>query len=179
MIARVTGKIRRAASDVHSFLMHTVLHTDDPPRRLALGAAIGIFVAFTPTFGFQMVLVVFIAWLLRANKAVGLPIVWISNPATMGFIYYVCYMIGCLLLGREPIWQEFMTRLHSPGAGWLPAVALLLQEGSWPFLFGCLAVALGTAIPTYYASYHAIRLYRLRRWGQLVPPSRDESASRV
>jgi uncharacterized protein (DUF2062 family) len=159
--------------------MHSVLHTDDPPRRLALGAAIGMFVAFTPTFGFQMVLVVFIAWLLGANKAVGLPIVWISNPATMGFIYYVCYTIGCALLGRQPIWQAFMTRLQSPGDGWWPAVTLLLQEGSPPFLLGCLAVAIGTAIPTYYASYHAIRLYRMRRWGQLTPPSRDESAARV
>lgn len=118
--------------------MYSVLHTNDPPARLALGAAIGMFVAFTPTFGLQMVLVVFIAWLLKANKAVGLPIVWISKPATMGFIYYLCYIVGCALLGREPIWQEFMTRLQNPGDGWWPALTLLLQEGSPPFLLGCL-----------------------------------------
>lgn len=170
MIARVTGRVRQTCVNAYEFVMHSVLHADDPPERLALGAAIGMFVTFTPTFGFQMALVVFIAWLLRANKTAGLPIVWISNPASMGPIYYGCYAVGCALLGREPIWNAVITRLQDPSAGWLPAVTLLLQEGGPPFLFGCLVVATATAIPTYYASYHAIRWYRLRRWGQLTPP---------
>ncbi|MDA1054245.1 MAG: DUF2062 domain-containing protein [Planctomycetota bacterium] len=95
MIAhRVTGRFRSAWRKCRRFVLHSVLHTDDPPARLALGAAIGMFFMFTPTFGFQMLLVVFVAWLLRANKAVGLPIVWISNPATMIILYYPCYYIG-------------------------------------------------------------------------------------
>ena len=44
--------------------------------------AVAMFITFTPTVGLQMILSVFFAWLLRANKAVGIPIVWISNPAT-------------------------------------------------------------------------------------------------
>ena len=176
MIARLTDTIRQGLRNGHRFLMRSVLHADDPPDRLALGAAIGMFVAFTPTFGFQMALAVFIAWLLRANKTIGLPIVWISNPGTMALTYYGCYTVGCWLLGTERIWQAVMTRWRDPASGWTAAIAILLQEGGPPFLLGCLAVAICTAVPTYYVTYHAICWYRLRRWGQLVPPTRNRSA---
>ena len=57
---------------VKDFVVYGVLHADDTPHRIALGVAIGIFVTFTPTLGFQMILVAVIATLLRANKFVGL-----------------------------------------------------------------------------------------------------------
>ena len=164
---------RRAIRGWRHFVMHSVLHADDPPARLALGAAIGVFIAFTPTFGFQMLLVVFTAWLLRANKAVGLPVVWISNPATMGLIYYPCYVVGRTLLGRHVIDHQWWSELKSPPAGWWPAVEFYwsrIVEVATPLWLGCLLVAICLAIPTYYGVYHAIRLYRLRRWGQLTPP---------
>ena len=63
-----------------SFFVHRVLHVPDTPHRIALGVAIGIFVAWTPTIRFQMVLTVVLAWLLGANKSVGVPFVWISCP---------------------------------------------------------------------------------------------------
>ena len=34
----------------------------------------------------------------------------------------------------------------------------------------CLVVASCLAIPTYYGMYHTIRVYRMRRWGQMTPP---------
>jgi uncharacterized protein (DUF2062 family) len=48
-----------------------------------------VFVAFTPTVGIQ-VIVLFLTWLLCANKAISLPIVWLSNPATIVPIYWGC-----------------------------------------------------------------------------------------
>ncbi len=163
---RVRGRYRTAWGKVRRFLLHSVLHADDPPSRLALGAAIGMFVTFTPTFGFQMLLVVFAAWLFRANKTVGLPIVWISNPATVVLIYYPCYVVGLTLLGREPIDSQWWSELRTPPAGWWPAVEFYwtqLLEVATPLWLGCLVVATCTAIPTYYLVYHVIRIYRLRR----------------
>ncbi len=174
MVARrVTGRFRNAWRKVRRFVLHSVLHADDPPRRLALGAAIGVFITFTPTFGFQMLLVVFAAWLLRANKAVGLPIVWISNPATMMIIYYPCYFVGRIMLGRQPIGHHWWAELRQPPPGWWPAVAYYwshLLEIATPIWLGCLVVATCTSVPTYYLVFHMIRAYRLRRWGQLTPP---------
>ena len=173
LTSRVNRRIRQVLGWWQQFVMHSILHADDPPARLALGAAIGVFIAFTPTFGFQMLLVVFSAWLLRANKAVGLPIVWISNPATIAVIYYPCYVVGRTLLGRDPIGQQWWSELRSPPAGWWTAVQFYwsrLVEVATPLWLGCLVVAVCLAIPTYYGVYYAVRLYRLRRWGQLTPP---------
>lgn len=171
----VMSRIRQQIQRVRRFVVFGILHADDPPHKLALGVAIGIFVAFTPTVGFQMVLAVFLSWLLRANKAVGVPLVWISNPATLAPIFYPCYVVGRLLLGRTPIgaawWQELA---RPPDGGWaaLSFYWSRLMEIAAPLWLGCLVVATAISIPTYYASYYLIRFYRLHRWGQLTPPQR-------
>lgn len=174
MIARrARGRFRIAWVRTRRFLFHSILHADDPPQRIALGAAIGMFFTFTPTFGFQMLLVVFAAWLLRANKVVGLPIVWISNPATMVFIYYPCYVVGLTLLGRKPINSEWWSGLRTPPAGWWPAVRFYwsqLLEVATPLWLGCLVVATCLSIPTYYLVYHVIRIHRLRREARRSTP---------
>ena len=84
-------------------MLHSILKADDPPHRLALGVAIALFVTFTPTIGFQSVLVVALAWLFGANKLVGLPLIWISNPATFVPIYYPAYRLGKWVLGGTPV----------------------------------------------------------------------------
>ena len=96
----VGDKLRAAIKSVKDFCILRILHADDPPHRLALGIAIGMFVTFTPLIGFQMLISVFLAWLLRANKLVGVPLVWISNPVTFVPIYYPCYWLGCKVLGQ-------------------------------------------------------------------------------
>ena len=156
-------------------IVHSVLHVDDPPHRLALGAALGVFVTFTPTVGFQMLVVLFLAWLLRANKAIGVPLVWLSNPATFVPIFYPCYVLGRLILGRPPIregwawWKELAT----PPEGWATAIAFYwakFLEIALPLWVGCLVVGLILGYLTYHFTYRMICAYRLRRWGQLTPP---------
>ena len=173
LVQQVTSRLRTVWRKLRHVVLHLLLHADDPPGRLALGAAIGVFVTFTPTFGIQMLLVVFAAWLLRANKTVGLPIVWISNPATLILIYYPCYFVGRSLLGRESIGQQWWVELGQPPAGWLPSFEFYsarFVEIAGPLCLGCFVVATCMAIPTYYLVYYAIRTYRLRRWGQLTRP---------
>ena len=91
--------IRRTARQIERFVIYRVLHVDDTPHRLALGIALGIFIAWTPTIGFQMVLVLLLAPILRANGRVGIPLVWISNPLTLALIYYPNYLLGRYMLG--------------------------------------------------------------------------------
>ncbi len=158
--------------------MYRVLHADDPPHRLALGIALGLFVTFLPAIGLQMVLVVFLAWLCRANKLVGLPLVWISNPVTFIPIYYPCYVLGCKFLGMPVVsdeWDKLTEKSLSPDVTatlgsrirfWWDSVL----DFAGPLGLGCLVVASVVGILSYYISLFAIRSYRLRRWGQLMPP---------
>ena len=66
------------------------------PHYIALGFAIGVFVAVTPTVPFHTVLAVALAFLLRASKPAALISVWISNPFTVVFLYLASYKAGYL-----------------------------------------------------------------------------------
>ena len=91
--------IRKIIRQIEHFIVYRILHADDTPHRLALGIALGVFVAWTPTVGLQMVLVLLLATIFRANRPVGIPVVWISNPITAAPLYYVNYRLGQYLLG--------------------------------------------------------------------------------
>jgi len=85
---------RAIGKKLRDIIIYRILHIDDSAHRIALGVAVGFFVAWTPTIGFQMALTIAIAASLRANKLVGLPVVWISNPVTAAPLYYYNWVIG-------------------------------------------------------------------------------------
>ena len=53
-------------------MFRAIVMLDDTPHSIALGTAIGLFIAWTPTVGIHMILVVALALLFRANKVAGL-----------------------------------------------------------------------------------------------------------
>jgi hypothetical protein len=174
MIRHLRLRLRLFRRQLQAFIIHHVLHADDPPHRLALGIAIGIFVAITPTVGFQMALAVFLAWLLGANKVVGVPIVWITNPATMIPIYYYCYVVGRFILRHEPVRARWWRELARPPEGWWEGVVFYWQRFTHiavPLWVGCLLVATILGYLSYRISLSIICTYRMRRWGSLIPPS--------
>ncbi len=125
-----------------------------------------MFVAFTPTVGVQMLIAGFLSWLLRANKAVSLAVVWISNPGTMVPIYWFCYRVGCAVLMLAPTKRDWWTDLASPPRGWWPAVTFYWSrfvEIAGPLWLGGCVVGFVCGWATYYGVYHSIRYYRSGR----------------
>jgi len=172
-VANIFSSVKQWPQKFRDFIFYQLLHADDPPHRVALGVAIGMFVAFTPTVGFQMVLVIFFAWILRANRAAGLPVVWISNPATMLPIFYGTYWVGRVILRQPHKGDAWWERLYSPPPGWWPTVKFYwteFAEIAAPLWLGSIIVALALAVPSYLVTYYGIRSYRLKRWGTLTPP---------
>ena len=49
----------------------------------------------------QMIFSALTAILFRANLPLSVALVWISNPLTMGPIFYFNYVVGTLILGQE------------------------------------------------------------------------------
>jgi len=47
---------------------HHLMQIRDTPHAIAGGVAVGVFLGFTPLFGFKTVLAILIAWLLRCSK---------------------------------------------------------------------------------------------------------------
>ena len=156
----------KAAQDwLKRFVKYRVLHINDTPHRIALGLAIGIFAAWTPAIGLQMALVVLLCWLFRANKIVGLPLVWISNPATVVPIYMPNFILGQWLLGTEkeldfgPFGTGFQGSWIERVRGWWE----LTIDVFWPLWVGSLLVGLVLAVGVYFSTYHAVIYYRKKR----------------
>ncbi|MCK4627574.1 MAG: DUF2062 domain-containing protein, partial [Sedimentisphaerales bacterium] len=181
--------IRKTAKRVENFVVYRILHVDDTPHRLALGLALGIFVAWTPTIGLQMILVLLLAPLIRANGRVGVPMVWISNPLTIALIYYPNYLVGYFIMGSfaeraspghsfQQI-QEQLGNIQQSGhffsiAFWQEVGRLVLDIGVVDLIVGSIVVGLVLGLVMYIVSYRFIvwyrthnpifrRLYRLRR----------------
>ena len=68
------------------------------PHEIALGVAIGIFVAFIPLFGTHTVTAIALASLLRVNTLIVLLGTQISNPLTFPFQLFASAEIGSLIL---------------------------------------------------------------------------------
>jgi len=160
------------------FLALKVLHTDDPPHAIALGVGVGVFVAFLPLVGFQTVIAIAVAALLRANKIVCVPIVWITNPVTMWPIYYGCLRLGQAVTPWRASTTEDVKRLvHLANEGSLVdptfwrRLAAVLGEAGVELWVGCIIVGLALGIPAYFVSRSSVTNYRERRRQKLLKRS--------
>lgn len=75
---------------------------------VAKGVLVGLFIAFIPMPG-QMVAIVLLQPLFRFNLPLAIALVWITNPFTMPFIYFIEYKTGGLLLGMHNLPPVSMT----------------------------------------------------------------------
>ena len=109
-------------------------------RSCSMAVAIGVFCAFVPV-PFQMLIAAILAIWLRAAILVAVPMVWISNPITMGPMFYFCYLLGIEILGHET--QNFHFELSFD---WLLNSLAEIWE---PFLLGCAAAGIGCSLAAF------------------------------
>lgn len=75
-------------------------------RSVSVAAFVGILIAFVP-LPTQMIMAATAAVWLRCNITLSVALVWITNPLTMGPIYYGTYLLGCRLMGLPSDPGEF------------------------------------------------------------------------
>lgn len=71
-------------------------------RMITRGVAIGLFWGFIP-MPMQMLAVMATMPLTRFNVPIAISMVWLSNPLTMPPMYYMEYMTGNFILGKEGV----------------------------------------------------------------------------
>ncbi len=164
----------RYAAKIRRLVLHHVLHADDSPHRIALGVGIAVLVAFLPLVGFQTVIAISVAALLRANKAVCVPIVWITNPLTLWPIYGACLALGRLVMpsanaGSQAdvasLGQVEMNILALES--WKRLLHLLVSLGLELWI-GCLLVGVFLGIMSYLSARWGVSTYRERRRQRLL-----------
>ncbi len=95
------------------------------PRAIALGVGLGVFVAFTPTLGMQMVIAAFLATLFGGSRAAAVAMVWLTNPVTVVPVFGTTYWLGTFFYSGPPV--EHVTRIMRE------AIADLANYEIWRF----------------------------------------------
>jgi uncharacterized protein (DUF2062 family) len=160
------------------YFEYKILHIDDSPQKIALGLAIGLFVAWTPLLGLHILIVIALSMLLRANKFASLVSVWVSNVFTFAIIYYPSYLVGniiCDIFPRHKALSDeevsaLFNKLFSPGniltgfftkQYWSDFVSLSKTIGPELWL-GCFLVGGFVAVVSYIICYKVIMSHRAK-----------------
>ena len=88
-------------------------------RRTEISSALfwGVWISMLPIVGVQMIVVFFVSLLVRANLPLIVALQWISNPLTMGPIYFADYKIGLSVLNLLGVDYK-KNKLLSPEYNW-------------------------------------------------------------
>ncbi len=85
-------------------------------RAISGGLALGVFIAFTPTIPFQMLLAAVGALYFRVNLPIALAACWITNPLTAVPIYIFAWRIGRDILENVIVLEWFFGLYPFEGA---------------------------------------------------------------
>jgi uncharacterized protein len=163
---RLTDRFTRTRS--FRTLARQVLHLEESPQRTAVAFALGVFIAFSPLYGFHTILVLLSTWLFGLNVVALLAGAFINNPWTVVPILSITYWTGALLLGRT----------DTPAFSWqdLSVQGLYQQVLPYaePFVVGGVTLSVVGALLAYPAAYLLIAKYRQAsapRPSESLPPS--------
>ncbi|NOX08722.1 MAG: DUF2062 domain-containing protein [Gammaproteobacteria bacterium] len=127
-------------------------------RSLAGAGAVGIFCAFIP-MPLQMIIAAGFAIIFRVNLPFSVALVWITNPLTMGPIYYTTYKLGAWMLNSQILEYDSENTFE-----WLVSV----MDQIWqPLLLGSFATGAILATIAYYGilwiwGYQVLKKYKNR-----------------
>ncbi|MCL1143138.1 DUF2062 domain-containing protein [Shewanella gaetbuli] len=125
-------------------------------RKSAPGAfAVGLFVAWLP-MPFQMVAAAGLAIFFNVNIPVAVALVWLTNPVTMPFMFYVAYLLGSKLMGLPSQHFEFQLDWQ-----WIEASIHTIGP---PFLLGCLALGAISSLIGYFVIQSLWKYSILFKW---------------
>lgn len=82
------------------YVAHRLRRLPDPAHKISRGIAAGVFVSFTPLFGFHFAAAALIAWMLRGNLLAAILGTFVGNPITFPIIATVSVELGNRMLGE-------------------------------------------------------------------------------
>jgi uncharacterized protein (DUF2062 family) len=131
------------------------------PHYVAMGMAVGVFVAFTPTIPFHTILTIALAFALKGSKPAALIGSWLNNPLTFPVFYYGSYKLGVFMLGRHiPLPLKYDNIKGLMAYGWDVMFAMIAGGA----LLGILP-----ALGAYFLTFHMFRKIRTHRAAGVAP----------
>ncbi|MBV2142693.1 DUF2062 domain-containing protein [Falsochrobactrum sp. TDYN1] len=142
-----------------------VLRIAASPHAVAAGLAVGVFSAFTPFFGFHLIIAIVLAYFLAGNIAAAALGTTLANPLTLPFIWGSTYELGRLVIGGSlgdapPLHLGRALETMRFDEIWAP----LLK----PMLFGSTILGAVFAVLVYFVTRLAVSAFRRRRLERLA-----------
>lgn len=132
-----------------------IIRMNDPPERIARGAAIGVLCGVLPTFGAGGIIALAVAFVFKANKAAAVLGSLIMNPITTPFFWTLSVVLGSLILGEDSSSILVAIREESLLDG--------LSLAYLAFLTGNAIIAIVCTSGAYYLTKNAIIKHRERK----------------
>lgn len=169
------GGWRRAVE----YVVHRLRRLPDPPHKIARGVAAGVFVSFTPFFGFHFLFAALIALMMQGNILAALLATFFGNPITFPFIAALSLEFGNWMLDMPdsvPLQNVFLEFSRASAELWHNATALFTAEeahwGSlrhffwrvaWPYAVGGIVPGTIAGVIAYLLTLPAVTAYQKRR----------------
>ena len=125
-MGRMLIKARERVQDALQWLWQQ----EGTPGQRARGLAAGIFCGCFPFFGFQTLLGIALASVVRGNHLLAAAGTWISNPFTYVPLYWFNFRVGSLVLGPGRPWPGF-DAVRQEGFSDVGGAALALAGGAY------------------------------------------------
>lgn len=162
-----------------SYVMHRLRRLPDPPHKIARGISAGVFVCFSPFFGFHFLLAVMLAFVMQGNLLAALLATFFGNPLTFPIIASVSFELGSWMLGGQAsmplpeivaafsrasveLWSNFTAIFTAEVTHW-DRLDRFFQGVFLPYLVGGIIPGVITAVIAYVLSRPLIAAYQKSR----------------
>ena len=162
-----------------SYVGYRLRRLPDPPHKIARGVAAGVFVCFTPFFGFHFVLATILAFVMQGNILAALLATFFGNPLTFPFIAALSLELGSWMLGMPSgtplpeIFNEFsraslelwnnLRAIFTPEVAHWEGLRHIFWRLFWPYIVGGLVPGTVTGVIAYMLTLPAVSAYQKRR----------------
>lgn len=161
------------------YILHRLRRLPDSPERIARGFFAGVFISFTPLFGFHFIGAALVALAYRGNILAALLGTFVGNPLTTPIMATMSLETGYWLLGDEyrlPLPQVFaafgdaaaqlsrniIAFTHGGATEW-DQLGRFFQRVYWPFLVGSPIPGTIFGLIFQFASLPLVRAYQRLR----------------
>ncbi len=183
------------------YVRHRLRRLPDAPNRIARGIWAGVFVSFTPLYGFHFLSAFIIAKVMRGNILAAILGTFFGNPITFPIIAALSLRLGHAMLGTRPVfgrnpnpddsrglveafsgamsdlWHNLLIVFTGGTAHW-GKLAGFYHDVFLPYLVGGIIPGVIAATICYYVSVPLITAYQQRRKGQLKAKLQEIAAKR-
>jgi len=167
-------------------IFRSLLALEGDPQMKAKAFAIGVFIAFSPTYGLHTITVILASWVFKLPFSILLLGSLVNNPWTFFPIYGSSYIVGRWLISLFPKFYSplpfhvLAQRLRAlTWKDWLTQAPILVLKEGFPFVVGSLFLGVVMALGTYFVVLKILKTREAKKGGShaRAPQGSDEDLS--